>query len=319
MQHPAIAQILDSPAWKNAPPETDPLYFRSWQRVSVALQRALRRWIPEWHFRDITHLEDRDTAYQFIVYAAARPCYGQPRTEFTYDIADLDATLNGSLRSIGRAMQTALGPIHQRLLEAGMPELSRRYAPVWHKDILRAVKQNPKRLIRMIASEARLVNAMIDLGTMHHVSKFERAVTSALRNVAGDDMCELGLRALVEASEVLAKQRRAPGSVDGLIDVGILEHDDARPARRPNLRIGGKKNRYYRSARGGSQVADAGIVPDVHAGSGKMASKPVQIADAHGPVKSVACARLGNPLNRPVKTIGEGLEIFKWPVFFRAS
>ncbi len=319
MQHLTIAQIVDTPAWKNAPVETDPLYFRSWQRVSVALQRALRRWIPEWHFRDLTHLEDRDTAYQFVVYAACRPCYGQPRTEFTYDIADLDATLNGSLRSIGRAMQTVLDPIHKRLVEAGLPELSRRYAPVWHKDILRAVKESPKRLIRLIASEARLINAAIDLGTMHDAGKFERAAGSALRNVAGADMRELGLRALLEASKVLAKENRTAGGGDGLIDRGVFENDDARPAGSPDPRVGGKKNRYHRSAHGGSQVADAGIVPDIHASGGEMTRKPVQIADTHGPVKSVIGAGLGNPLNRPVKTIGEGLEIFKWPVFFRTS
>ena len=318
MQHENIALVLEGEAWKNAPAETDPRYFRSWQRVSVALQQALRRWIPEWYFRDLTRFEDRDTAYQLIVYAACRPCYGRPKTEFTYDIAD-PATVPAALRSIGRAMQALLEPIEKRLLDAGMPALSRRFAPVWHKDILIAVKQKPKRLIGLIASEARLIDAVIDLGTMGDVIRFERAAGSALRKVGGDDMRELGLRALIEAAKVLSKESRAVGGIEGLIDTGILENDDARPARSPDGGVGGKKNRHYGRARGGSQVADARVVPDEHASGGEMARKPVQIADSNRPVKSVIGAGGRNPLNRPVKTIGQGLEVFEWPVFFRAS
>jgi hypothetical protein len=208
MQSEDLAAVLLSEAWMNAPLETDPQYFRTWQRVSVALQQGLRRWIPELYFRDLKRLEDRETGYQFIVYAACRPCYGRPKTEFTFDTADPSA-LPAALRTIGRAMRTVLEPVQKRLTDAGMPALGRRYAAVWHKDILLAVEQHPKRLIGLIAAETRLIDAVIDLGTTNDLRKFERAAGAALRNIAGVDMRELILPALTEAAEIRSREKSA--------------------------------------------------------------------------------------------------------------
>src|SRR5579863_8959740 len=35
-----------SPAWRDAPEERDARYFPVWQQTSLALQRAMRKWIP---------------------------------------------------------------------------------------------------------------------------------------------------------------------------------------------------------------------------------------------------------------------------------
>ncbi len=47
-----LGHHLDYDAWPTSPAEDDPLYFRAWQRVSVALQRGMRQWISEFYFRD---------------------------------------------------------------------------------------------------------------------------------------------------------------------------------------------------------------------------------------------------------------------------
>src|SRR6185437_10246471 len=153
---------IQTPAWEILP-EKDPRYFRTWQRVSVVLQKAMRRWIPEIYFRDLARFEDREAAYQLIVYAASRPCYGRPKTEFTYDISDPD-TLPTTLRTIGQSLRNVLGPIEQRLREAGQPRLARRYLPVWYQDILNDVRKKPKLLTALLAREAKLIDAVIDLG-----------------------------------------------------------------------------------------------------------------------------------------------------------
>src|SRR5277367_1870803 len=101
MESGHILSFLSRDPWNTTPPERDPRYFRTWQRTSVALQKALRQWIPNLYFRETTRFEDRDTAFQLIVYAACRPCYGQARTEFTFDMADPQA-LTAALRSIGQ-------------------------------------------------------------------------------------------------------------------------------------------------------------------------------------------------------------------------
>ena len=84
----AAMLLATHPAWMNAPDELQPRYFQTWQGVSLALQKALRTWIPEIYFRDPARYEDRDAAFPLLVYAASRPCRGRPRTEFTYDVVD---------------------------------------------------------------------------------------------------------------------------------------------------------------------------------------------------------------------------------------
>jgi hypothetical protein len=201
----AATLALTATAWKDAPNEYAPRYFQAWQRVSMALQRAVRGWVPKLYFTSVERYEDRDAAYPMVVYEACRVCYGRPRTEFTYDVADPE-TLPGACRMIGRAMQTALAPIEKRLHEAGKTVLAHRYAPVWHQDILAAVRKRPKRLVGLLADEAMLINALIDLGTersVESVNRFSKAANAALRNVYGEDMRALGVRALEETTKVL--------------------------------------------------------------------------------------------------------------------
>src|ERR1700720_3746265 len=65
------------PAWRNSPEERDPRYFQAWQQASLALQKALRQWIPELYFRDTARYEDRERSYPLIVYQASRLCFGR--------------------------------------------------------------------------------------------------------------------------------------------------------------------------------------------------------------------------------------------------
>jgi len=274
-----ILVLLASAAWRNAPEETDPLYFRTWQRASIALQRALRRWTPEIYFRDAARFEDRGEAFSVVVYAGSRVFYGRPKTEFTYDVAD-PRTLELALRAIGRPIQNILGPMSGRLEGIGQPALGRRYAPVWHHDVLAAVKKRPKRLIALLAREAKIIDAVIDLGTSRNAGAAYRCAkisNATLRNMllpaAGDDMRELLPAILNEATIVLA----AIGAhgIDHLGDGGILEDDDAIAARPPEEGAGDQENRDYGNSHGGGEVGDAGIVANVDARGSKPAGQIV--------------------------------------------
>ena len=92
---------------QNAPRERDRHYFRIWQRVSLALQRSLRARIFEEYFKELIRFEDRSGAYQVLVYASSRPCYGRPKTEFTYDIAD-PSILGSTMHNIGMTLKLLL-------------------------------------------------------------------------------------------------------------------------------------------------------------------------------------------------------------------
>src|SRR5258708_4315936 len=162
-----------------------PDFFSTWQAVSLALQKALRHWIPELAYRGLARYQDRDDTYAMILYEAGRICQGRQRTEFTYDVADA-ITLEAATRLTGHSTQIVLQRIEQRLDAAGDHQLARRYSPVWSQDILRAVRRKPRRLLALIAKDARLVNAVIDLGTARTPiasRRFAYATSTALRSL----------------------------------------------------------------------------------------------------------------------------------------
>jgi len=201
---------LDYDVWPTAPPESHASYFRTWQHVSVALQKALRVWAPELYFRDLGRLEDRDAGYTMVVYSACRLSYGHARTEFTYDIAD-EATLPAAVRAIGCGIERGLTRLEARLEASGRAELARKYSPLWYQDVLATVKKRPQRLVTLLAREAKLIDAVIDLGTQRNraaARKFETRSNSALRNVGGVDMRGLLPGLLNEVTIVLEQQRR---------------------------------------------------------------------------------------------------------------
>ena len=202
----AAALLARDTAWQSAPEESHPRYFETWQGVSLAVQEGLRQWIPELYFEDIERYEDREDAYPLLVYAASRRSPGRPRTEFTFDIADPEA-LDFALRIIGRSLQNVLARVEQRLREAGRPVLARRYAPVWHEDIQRTVRQKPRRLLDLLAREAALIDGLIGLGaarSMNAVKPYVRTTHTSLRQMQGQDMRALGLRVIDRATESLA-------------------------------------------------------------------------------------------------------------------
>jgi hypothetical protein len=222
------------------PDETDPQYFRTWQRVSVHLQKRLRPWISERYFSDAARAENRDAGYSMVLYAACRPCYGRRPADFTFDVAD-PATLPAAWRAIGRALQLELARAVRQIRAAAPPALVRRYAPVWHQDILIAVQKKPRKLIALFAVESALIDALIDWGTIRNGTaekRFAKAVASAARVYTVVDPLELRRKALDEVERALRAAAQAPDSAGDLMDGGILEDRHLGPARGPDSRIG---------------------------------------------------------------------------------
>jgi hypothetical protein len=209
----AAMLLATHPAWTGAPHERHPAYFRTWQAVSLAVQNALRRWIPEIYFHYPARYEDRDAAFPLLVYAASRPCRGRPGTEFTYDVADAEV-LPRALYQIGASLQSVLGIVERSLYDGGRPALARRYAPRWHQDMLRAVLRKPRPLLSLLGDEAAVVNALVDLGSgrkMQAVKPFARSVGMALRTMYGEDLRPLALRLMEEATRTLETKTCSSG------------------------------------------------------------------------------------------------------------
>lgn len=258
------------------PDERDPRYFRTWQRVSIGLQKSFREWAREVYFRDAARFEDREAAFTMLVFSACRPFYGRPRSEFTYDLAEPAATLAAALRSSGAALRSALAPIEKRLREAGSIELAHRFAPVWYRDIQVAAKKHQRELIRMLAHEARLIDAVIDLGTRRNEKaeeRFYRIADNMLSNFGGADLRELIPKILEETARALAENAR--GSRGHLVHRGVRQRRNARAAGSPDGRIGAHENRDHGRPDGCGQMTDAGIIADINARGGEPASQVV--------------------------------------------
>lgn len=237
----AATLAFTDPVWADTPAERHSSYFGVWQRVSLALQRWLRQSVAEEYFRDLARCQDRDRAYPMIVYQASRLFHGRPRTEFTYDLDDFpecQTTVAAAWKMIGHSMQTVLGRIEERLGESGHAEIAHRYAPVWHQDILNAVRKKPKRFVELLTAESAVIDAVIELGTQRSVdsaNRFARTVNVSLRSVHGLDMRALGIGLLEEATRALTQTDA--GGRQNLLDRRTIQNRNQRAAWRPDLRI----------------------------------------------------------------------------------
>lgn len=215
LRHTAANLALADPRWIHAPGAGDPRHAGLWQNVSTVLQRGFRGWIAEEYFRDIARFADRDAAYPMIVYQAARVFHGASRGAFTYDLRDYPEcrhTVAIATKMTGRSIQALLSGIEQRLYAAGMPELARRYSPVWQQDVVVAVRKKPKPFVALLAAETAFIDALVELGmnkTPAGVQHFAKIGNRALRDVYGMDLRHLGIRAVEEATRVLAESSAA--------------------------------------------------------------------------------------------------------------
>jgi hypothetical protein len=327
---PQIPALFGHEVWGRTPVETDPDHFETWQRVAVALQRALRKWIPAAYLsQHPSNYEDRRTAYQFVVYESCRPFFGQPRTEFTYDIADPD-TLPSALRCPGRAMRRVLHRIQAELYARGCPELARRYLPVWQADVLREVRHRPELLIRLIANEARLINAVIDLGTFLAepenrdpsvparalaIQRFSRIARASLRSMKVGDTEEVLRQVLTETVRVLSNQ--CGGGFDHSSDFRVFQNRDMATPGSPYPVVTGGEDGDHRRTDGGGEVRNPGIVSDINAGSRKPAAEIVEIGDANRAGKLL----LGSDaeLSWDGQAGGDSTEVFEGPVLRTAA
>ncbi|MBZ2176850.1 MAG: hypothetical protein ACK58M_11130 [Acidobacteriota bacterium] len=89
--------LLDVPAprhwqpggsWATAPSERSARYFAVYARVSLALQVAMREWIPSLYFDNASRLGDLDLAQGMIAWRASRPAVGEHVDRLCCDILD---------------------------------------------------------------------------------------------------------------------------------------------------------------------------------------------------------------------------------------
>ena len=224
-------------AWLQAPNNRDPDFFSTYAAVSVAVQRALRRWAPYVYFSDPNRYDDLLAAWPMLVYQAMPPFPGRPKYEFTYDIVDLGATLL-MRRATLRELTATFARLRPYLIALGKHKTARFYDPDDAPNILTGVARQPRMLNTLLAADAFFVEALLNLGLRGHAFRqavagnpgqavkelarfagdFVTRLQRRLRRLyAGRDFLALGPLLLIEATRALRAARRQPAPSSAIL------------------------------------------------------------------------------------------------------
>ncbi len=197
-------------AWLRAPGERHPDYFSVYSQVALAVQRALRKWLPLVWFTDIRRYERTARAHALIFYQTTRARASRPR-DFGHELVAPDrAGLAGPWAA--PQLANALAKVEPALRAAGRDDLARLYAPKLAPAILRRIVRDPRLINRLLSSEQFVIDRLVRLGLdmptldsralLSYCRRFSRAVRRRLWRPYGGDV--LAPLLLLEATRVLA-------------------------------------------------------------------------------------------------------------------
>ncbi len=149
--------------WLRAPAERDPLFFDVYSKVSVAVQRALRRWLPYVYFTDLSRFDNRILAYPLIFYGSTYPCSGKPRSDFAYDLVGPESP--GIARPwAARPLTSALARAERLLISAGRSDAARHYRSWRARKVLAGIVRHPRFLNELLTSDEFFIGRFVGLG-----------------------------------------------------------------------------------------------------------------------------------------------------------
>ena len=231
--------------WLETPGERDADFFAVFSQVSMAVQTAMRRWLPYAYFQDLGHYETLGAAFPLLVYQYSRPYGGQPRSNFSYD-AMSEESMAQVRRTATRGLREALGGI-QRLLEAaGRKSTAEFYAAGQAQSMAASVGRSPRQLQSLIVADAFFMDALVKLavtggqiaaamptdpqGAVRMLTRFSaefvRTFHMRLRRLyAGQDFVAFGSLLLVEATNALGKAQGRRTAIRGILRLKVGDRE----------------------------------------------------------------------------------------------
>jgi hypothetical protein len=224
-------------AWLRAPGEKDPLFFDIYSKVSVAIQQALRRWLPYAYFSDLSRFEELPLAYALLFYRSTYPCSGEPRSDFAYDLVSPDNPCIARPWA-ARPLASSLARAERLLIAAGRKDLARHYHSWRARDVLAGILLRPRFLNALLTGDEFFIGRLVGLGvagrdlasrlgvnprrTMKDLAIGIDAFTSTLnrrlrRLYGGREAVSLGSLLLVEATRALAAALDGPAAISATL------------------------------------------------------------------------------------------------------
>jgi hypothetical protein len=229
-------------AWLNAPgasSASSASFFQVNTRVSTAVQRAIRRWLPYVYFDVPDRYDDLTPAFPLIVYQVSPLCRPRPNNDFTYDVLRAD-TIPVILRRATPRLSRELVRLGRILAGSGIVRGRKFYRQRQAVRVLSWVRRSRRFLESLLAAEGGIVNAFVNLGCMGaglprklamnpkkgasslttFVQQFVKALQPRLRRLyAAQDHLPFGSLLLVEATYALHKALGGAGGIHAVLRV----------------------------------------------------------------------------------------------------
>lgn len=149
-------------AWAASPHPRQPDFGPAFERVSIRLQRLLRRWVPALWLNHVDRFAMLEIAYPLAVYAATPPRVAGPESGFTYDTT-LCWSVMRARKGAAAALPDVLAAIEQRLQSAGQPRLAEYYHSRRLREVARSAAGKTGLYPGLLRNEAYLLDELIRL------------------------------------------------------------------------------------------------------------------------------------------------------------
>lgn len=146
--------------WRSAPEETSAAFQAGFRAVSRAIQLALREYLPRQYFAAPERYREKSHAFPMVAYRCSRPIALRQDREYTYDILN-GVPVENFFWSVRLRLPKELMRMEAEGIFTGDPALARIYAARRHASLFEYVRRHRRLLYRILATETKLVNALI--------------------------------------------------------------------------------------------------------------------------------------------------------------
>jgi hypothetical protein len=147
--------------WDNLPSPSSAAFLAPGACIALAIQTAMRAWLPYVWFTQPERFEDFDQAAVLIMYSACRPFTPRSKEAFVFDILDED-TPRAMHYSISRNLRPRLEGFEDALNAAGVSN-ARRYATRRWDRMLELFPKRRHEMNSILVAERELVEGYLDL------------------------------------------------------------------------------------------------------------------------------------------------------------
>jgi hypothetical protein len=148
--------------WLETPPERSTEFLLRFGEASVAVQQALRHWLPRLYFADLSRAEKSHLAIPLLAYAASRPYLARERGLFTYDVLNPN-DLSTAYRTAGLGLDAQMAWLWRKLKEAGRDDLLPIYDPSQSAYRMGSIRRSPATFARLLVTEGEWMETLLRL------------------------------------------------------------------------------------------------------------------------------------------------------------